>query len=302
MADLAVIDESPQESEDALKTTEKSEMLAIVGDLMRSIGLVQYYPEHSTLEEVARDFNPSWTTAIEMLTQDVYLGAENWGNLFCLRRNKAASSEEVRFRLDSIGEFNMGELCNKFMRGSLVMPVSNSSNSSSAGASRRQLRRSTSPQKSKEGNKSSPKATRTIRPAVVIGSQTLFGTADGTLGVVLGLDNRTAAFFTCLEKAMARVIRPVGDFHHGVFRSCKTERRVHPAHGFVDGDLIETFVDLDQSLMEAVVNEMNRDGGWEIDDVMLRSENDQDMDDEDVSEELTVDDVLSMVEEMSMLH
>jgi DNA damage-binding protein 1 len=141
-----------------------------------------------------------------------------------------------------------------------------------------------------------------MRPAVVTGSQTLFGTADGTLGVVLGMDGRTAAFFSCLEKAMSRVIRPVGDFHHGVFRSCKTERRVHPAHGFVDGDLIETFVDLDQSLMEAVVKEMNRDGGWDIDEIAFRSENDKDTDDEDMSGELTVDDVLSMVEEMSMLH
>jgi DNA damage-binding protein 1 len=32
---------------------EKTEMLAIVGDLMRSISCVQYYPEHETLEEVS---------------------------------------------------------------------------------------------------------------------------------------------------------------------------------------------------------------------------------------------------------
>jgi DNA damage-binding protein 1 len=142
------------------------------------------------------------------------------------------------------------------------------------------------------------------RPVVVTGSQTLFGTTDGTLGVVLGLDSRTAAFFACLEKAMSRVIRPVGDFSHELFRSCKTERRTHPAHGFVDGDLVETFVDLDRSLMEAVVKEMNRDGGWEVDEVTLRSDDNanKDAEEEDFSIELTVDDVLSMVEEISMLH
>ena len=289
------------EGSDPSKNEEKKEMLAIVGDLMRSIGLVQYYPEHSTLEEVARDFNPNWTTAIEMLTEDVYLGAENWGNFFCLRRNKAATSEEVRFRLDSIGEFNLSEMCNKFMRGSLVMPVSTST---TANSSRRQLRPSSSPQKGKDGKMSV--ASRTVRPAVVTGSQTLFGTTDGTLGVVLGLDSRTAAFFGCLEKAMSRVIRPVGDFSHESFRACKTERRTHPAHGFVDGDLVETFVDLDQRLMELVVKEMNRDGGWEVDDVVLRpdSESLQDVDGRETSLdcELTVDDVLSMVEEISMLH
>lgn len=276
-------------------TEDKEEMLAIVGDLMRSIGLVQYYPEHSTLEEVARDFSPNWTTAVEMLTEDVYLGSENWGNLFCLRRNKAATSEEVRYRLDSIGEFNLGEMCNKFMRGSLVMPVSSTNNGTS---NRRALRRTASPQKGKD----SANAPRLQRPVVVTGSQTLFGTADGTLGVVLGLDGRTAAFFACLEKAMSRVIRPVGDFSHELFRSCKTESRTHPAHGFVDGDLVETFVDLDRSLMEAVVKDMNRDGGWEVDDMALKSEENKAADEEDFSVELTVEDVLSMVEEISMLH
>jgi CPSF A subunit region len=52
------------------KPAAKQEMLAIVGDLMRSISLVQYYPQHGTLEEVARDFNANWTTAVEMLTDD----------------------------------------------------------------------------------------------------------------------------------------------------------------------------------------------------------------------------------------
>ena len=286
--------------EGAESKEEEKEMLAIVGDLMRSIGLVQYYPEHTTLEEVARDFNPNWTTAIEMLTEDVYLGAENWGNFFCLRRNKAATSEEVRFRLDSIGEFNLGEMCNKFMRGSLVMPVSASNNS---GSNRRTLRRTGSPQKSSKDSAKAAATPRMQRPAVVTGSQTLFGTADGTLGVVLGLDSRTAAFFACLEKAMSKVIHPVGDFRHDLFRSCKTERRTHPAHGFVDGDLVETFVDLDRHLMESVVKEMNRDGSWEVDDVAMRSdENNKEAENENYSTELTVDDVLSMVEEISMLH
>jgi len=76
-------------------------MLAIVGDLMRSVSLVQCYPEHQTLEEVARDFNTNWTVAVEMLNDNVYVGAENWNNLFYLRRNTAAASEEVRCRLDT---------------------------------------------------------------------------------------------------------------------------------------------------------------------------------------------------------
>ena len=113
---------------------------------------------------------------------------------------------------------------------------------------------------------------------------------------------------------MANVIRPVGDFGHQQHRACYAERRVHPAHGFIDGDLVESFLDLDRNTMEAVVADMNRDGGWEFDDVILQGgagekhkdkANDQPDDAASVDEDchmLSVDDVLAMVEEMTMLH
>jgi DNA damage-binding protein 1 len=66
---------------------------------MRTISLVvQYYPQHETLEEVARDYlNVNWTTAVVMLTDDVYLGGEqNWNNPFALKCNTKAHSEDIR--------------------------------------------------------------------------------------------------------------------------------------------------------------------------------------------------------------
>jgi DNA damage-binding protein 1 len=85
---------------------------------------------------------------------------------------------------------------------------------------------------------------RSQRPVVVIGSQTLFGTADGTLGVILGLDGPTSAFFAALERSMDRVIQPAGGFSHQQFRALNAKHQVHPRHGFVDGDLVESFLDL----------------------------------------------------------
>ena len=295
------------------ETRNPKEMLAVVGDLMRSISLVQFYPEHNTLEEIARDFNANWTCAVEMLNENIYLGAENWNNLFCLRRNTASSNEEMRCRLDTIGEFHLGEMCNKFMSGSLVMPVSSKTTSSS----RRQVRRPGSPRKASNANVQSPSkgkmASQASRPIVSTGSQTLFGTVDGTLGVVLGLDSRTAAFFSSLERAMACVIRPVGDFSHQHYRACHAERRINPAHGFVDGDLTETFLDLDRKIMDVVVQEMNRDGAWDIDDTPQQSRNETTLgeantgsglnDEMEVQRyTLSVEDVLAMVEEMTMMH
>lgn len=279
-------------------TRDSEEMLAIVGDLMRSVSLVQYFPEHQILDEIARDFNANWTTAVEMLTDDIYLAAEHWCNLYCLRRNKMATSEEVRGRLDIVGEYHLGEMCNKFMSGSLVMPISTSSGLGKQSAQAQQHGMK------KAGGETTSNTRGARRPTVVTGSQTLFGTVDGSLGVILGLDGRTAAFFSTLERAMAKVIRPIGDLSHHLFRAYLGERRSHPAHGFVDGDLIESFLDLDRATMEIIVQEMNRDGGWEVDDANLTvkpgtsEENTAVVD----SSLLTVDDVVARVEEISMLH
>jgi DNA damage-binding protein 1 len=244
------------------------------------------------------------------LSDDIYLGGENWNNLFVLKRNTKAQSEEVRCRLDTVGEFHLGEMCNKFMSGSLVMPsTSSSKESSSSGGTARRKSLLSSP---KKGGSSklpaspglAPTATRSRRPLVAIGSHTLFGTVDGTLGVILGLDGPTAAFFSCLERALQRVITPVGNFGHQQFRAFNAEQRLHPSHGFVDGDLAESFLDLDKSTMQKVVDEMNRDGGWEVDDSAFGGSNDKNdsgMTDDDRLE-LSPEDVLAVVEEMTMMH
>lgn len=302
-------------SKDKKADSKDREMLAIVGDLMRSISLVQYYPQYETLEEVARDFNANWTTAVTMLTDDVYLGGENWNNLFVLRRNTKAQSEEVRCRLETVGEFHLGEMCNKFMSGSLVMP--NSSSDTSKTNNNRSRRRSlTSPKRKSMKDSSKVSATspgrghttmRPKRPVVAIGSQTLFGTADGTLGVILGLDNATAAFFSCLEKAMEHVIMPIGNFSHEQFRSFSAEQRINPRHGFVDGDLVESFLDFDMRTMELVVQQMNKDGSWTNSNSTTNlSGNGEDGNIDNIGDnqnpQLSVDDVLAVIEEMTMLH
>ncbi|KAL3805655.1 hypothetical protein HJC23_005899 [Cyclotella cryptica] len=109
--------------------------LAIVGDLMRSISLVEYLPKHNVIEELARDYNANFCTAIEMLTSAIYLGSESFNNLFILRHNANASSEEARVRLDTVGEYHLGEMPNKFMGGSLIMPNQQGYSSADSGGS-----------------------------------------------------------------------------------------------------------------------------------------------------------------------
>ena len=71
---------------------------------------------------------------------------------------------------------------------------------------------------------------------------------------------------------------------------------MHPSRGFVDGDLVESFLDLSRSRMECAVGKLNENGGWDQPD----SSNEV-LADKSYAKVFTVEEVLMRVEEMSRL-
>lgn len=63
-------------------------------------------------------------------------------------------------------------------------------------------------------------------------------------------------FLSDLEKSLATVIKGVGKINHQFWRSYHTEIRTEPSESFVDGDLIESFLDLSKREMIEVVEEL----------------------------------------------
>lgn len=60
----------------------------LVGDLMRSITLLQHKQMEGSFEEISRDYEPKWMTAVEILDDDTFLGAENGYNLFVCQKDR----------------------------------------------------------------------------------------------------------------------------------------------------------------------------------------------------------------------
>ncbi len=67
---------------------------------MRSLQLLIYRADEGILEVRARDYKTHWMTAVEVLDDDTYLGAENSNNIFTLRKNTDAAADEDRNRLE----------------------------------------------------------------------------------------------------------------------------------------------------------------------------------------------------------
>ncbi|XP_046898139.1 DNA damage-binding protein 1 [Hypomesus transpacificus] len=219
----------------------------LVGDLMRSVLLLAYKPMEGNFEEIARDFNPNWMSAVEILDDDNFLGAENAFNLFVCQKDSAATTDEERQHLQEVGVFHLGEFVNVFSHGSLVLQNLGESSTPTQGS-------------------------------------VLFGTVNGMIGLVTSLSEGWYSLLLDLQNRLNKVIKSVGKIEHSFWRSFHTERKTEHATGFIDGDLIESFLDLGRAKMQEVVSSLQIDDG------------------SGMKREATVDEVIKIVEELTRIH
>ncbi|KAJ6775943.1 DNA REPAIR/RNA PROCESSING CPSF FAMILY [Salix koriyanagi] len=150
---------------------------------MKSISLLIYKHEEGAIEERARDYNANWMSAVEILDDDIYLGAENNFNLFTVRKNSEDS--------------DVGQI-----------------------------------------------------PTVI------FGTVNGVIGVIASLPHEQYVFLEKLQSNLRKVIKGVGGLSHEQWRSFNNEKKTVEARNFLDGDLIESFLDLSRGRMDEISRAM----------------------------------------------
>uniref|UniRef100_A0A8C0IFI1 DNA damage-binding protein 1 n=1 Tax=Bubo bubo TaxID=30461 RepID=A0A8C0IFI1_BUBBB len=227
----------------------------LVGDLMRSVLLLAYKPMEGNFEEIARDFNPNWMSAVEILDDDNFLGAENAFNLFVCQKDSAATTDEERQHLQEVGLSHLGEFVNVFCHGSLVMQNLGETSTPTQGS-------------------------------------VLFGTVNGMIGLVTSLSESWYNLLLDMQNRLNKVIKSVGKIEHSLYpfagawasQSFHTERKTEPATGFIDGDLIESFLDISRPKMQEVVANLQIDDG------------------SGMKREATVDDLIKIVEELTRIH
>lgn len=60
-------------------------------------------------------------------------------------------------------------------------------------------------------------------------------------------------FLHQLEEKLTHTIKSVGKIPHSFWRSFNTDIKTEPAEGFIDGDLIESFLDLSRDMQQETV-------------------------------------------------
>lgn len=219
----------------------------LIGDIMRAITLLQYRTMEGSFEEISRDYNPNWMTAVEILDDDTFLGAENSFNLFVCQKDSSATSDEERQLMQEVALFHLGDLVNVFRHGSLVMQNIGESTTSTTGS-------------------------------------ILFGTVSGAVGVVTQISHELYDLLIDLQDRLAHVIKSVGKIEHSFWRSFCTDVKTEAAEGFIDGDLIESFLDLPRKEMMDVINGIQINNG------------------SGMKQEATIDDIIKIVEDLTRIH
>jgi len=219
----------------------------LIADLMRSINLLAYKQMEGNFEEIGRDTHPNWMTAVEILDDDVFLGAENRFNLFVCQKDSSATVDEDRMQLQEAGMFHLGDYVNIFRHGSLVMQNASETSNYTQGS-------------------------------------VLFGTISGSIGMVTQLKAEFYNFLLDVQTRLNQVIKSVGKIEHSFWRSFSNERRKVSSYNFIDGDLIESFLDLSREHMSQVVKGLKIDDG------------------NGLKKDATVDDLVKIVEELTRIH
>ena len=82
------------------------------------------------------------------------------------------------------------------------------------------------------------------------------GAVSGYIGLVLQLSPTLYQLLLALQQVLAEHVPSVGKVEHNIWRFFQSELGSKPSSGFVDGDLIETYLDLPKSIQSDLIKNL----------------------------------------------
>ena len=191
---------------------------------MKSISIVTYQPpdpskpndDRHKLFETGRHFQTGWSTAVARIGDDTWLQSDAEGNLLVLFQDQSGLSQDDKRRLRVISSLRLGEMVNR------IRPVS----------------------------------VRASSTAPVI-PKAFMATVEGGVYLLGSIAQDYLDLLISLQTALATRVNSLGDVPfdtYRAFRSAAVESE-EPLR-FVDGELVERFLDLTLMEQDQVVGEL----------------------------------------------
>lgn len=223
----------------------------LIGDLTKSCAILTYRTDTNVFELVARDYSPIWLSSIEMIDDDNFLICDCFQNIITLKKDSGQSNEEDRKCLQNHGCIHLGEQINVFKHGSLGME-----------------------QQQNE-----------ILASHFNGS-ILGGTVNGSVILFVSISNQMFKILNELQLRLSKFVTTVGKIEYNNWRDSESDRRVMQNKYIIDGDLIESFLELNSNDADNLIKD------FKIDNSTIGHSN----------EEFSLNYFNKLVEELSRLH
>ncbi|EFX05445.1 uv-damaged DNA-binding protein [Grosmannia clavigera kw1407] len=215
-----------------------------VGDMMKSTALVEYIPatsgdgedeeddgagdnkkgkgktadrsktiaEGPKLVERARGYQASWATAVCHVEGDLWLEADGFGNLTMLERDVQGVTADDKRRLRTVGEMYLGEMVNR------IRPI----------------------------------AVETS-PGAMVHPRAFLATVEGSIYMVGTIAPEAQDLLMNLQTKLAAIVKGPGNTSFSAYRSFRNaERESTEPFRFVDGELLERFLDVGEDVQKEV--------------------------------------------------
>jgi DNA damage-binding protein 1 len=209
---------------------DSSEKIIVVGDIMTSISI--YTQRENEIEEIGTHLFPLWTSSVHAIDdKNCLVGVDNQLLSFELQPNqKILEPKDIT---------NVGQRINKFCKGSLVMQQIKTKYAQQA-----------------ELASQLPKSSQllSIMPQSEIPT-ILYATASGGIGILAIIPENTFKFLTALKDSMINHVSFFGEMNYTEMKTPtigKLKTRVQSGHQFIDGDFVETFLNIDKKLAEDI--------------------------------------------------
>ena len=97
---------------------------------------------------------------------------------------------------------------------------------------------------------------------------TYFGTLEGTVGIIISLNKELFDFLNALQNLMIKKIHNIGNFNYEKWRSFKDGFNLKDSKGFIEGRIIEDFLNYDESYKNNLLSELNYPWNKSFNDVI----------------------------------
>ncbi|ROW05634.1 hypothetical protein VSDG_00102 [Cytospora chrysosperma] len=187
-----------------------------IADLMKSISLIEFIPgtdgNAAMMTERARHYQSAWATAVCHVEGQSWLETDAQGNLMVLRRNPDGPTLEDQRRMEMTSEMNLGEMVNSVRKVSVE-----------------------------------------TMPSAMIAPKAFIGTVEGSIYLFGTVAPHAQDLLMRFQSRLADRIRTPGDIKFEKYRSFRNaEREGDGPFRFLDGELLERFLDLDEETQQEI--------------------------------------------------